>query len=173
VKIQEAVNLLRNAVYNHDSSQIWLDLGCGTGTFTYALAELLPQTSKIYAVDQYPQHLQQVAGSNVAIEFILSDFESLDMVVDESITGIMMGNSLHYVRDKKRFITELLKRFPAIQQMIIIEYDTKAANQRVPYPVTFLQLTELLEKTKFMEVKKIAERPSVYGQGNMYVVAVH
>lgn len=171
MELKEAAALIRNAVFNNSGSQIWLDLGCGAGTFTYALAELLPRTSKIYAVDQHRQHLQEKVGTDVAIEFILADFEKLEMVVNEDVTGVMMGNSLHYVRDKSGFLTNLLKRFPAIQQMIIIEYDTDKANRWVPYPIPFLQLKDLLKETKLKEVQKIAERPSVYRQGNMYVAA--
>jgi hypothetical protein len=49
MEIQEAVDLLRDAV--GDSNGIWADLGAGTGTFTLALAELLGGGSTIYAVD--------------------------------------------------------------------------------------------------------------------------
>jgi ubiquinone/menaquinone biosynthesis C-methylase UbiE len=171
MKIQEAVTLIRNAGYDSIGPQTWLDLGCGAGTFTYALSELLPEASKIYAVDQYPQKLQQEAGNQVTIEFVLSDFEIDEMDTDEHVTGVMMGNSLHYIKDKKAFLTNLFQRFPSIKQMIFIEYETKVANQWVPYPVTFAQLQDLLKMTKFKEVHKIAERPSVYGQGNMYVAA--
>jgi predicted RNA methylase len=49
MEIQEAVDLLRDAV--GDSTGIWADLGAGIGTFTLALAELLGDGSTIYAVD--------------------------------------------------------------------------------------------------------------------------
>ena len=49
MEIQEAVDLLRDAV--GESTGIWADLGAGGGTFTLALAELLGAGSAIYAVD--------------------------------------------------------------------------------------------------------------------------
>ncbi|MCE7040162.1 trans-aconitate 2-methyltransferase [Dyadobacter sp. CY312] len=172
MKIQEATALLSKAGFNTSAPQTWLDLGCGSGTFTYALGNLLPDGSKIYGMDQHPQKLESLAGNHVRIEFKLSDFETVEFAVNEKPNGVMMGNSLHYVRDKKAFLDRLMNRFSSISQMIIIEYDTQRANQWVPYPITFLQLQRLLRDTGFTQIQKIAERPSIYGQGNMYVADI-
>jgi ubiquinone/menaquinone biosynthesis C-methylase UbiE len=172
MKIQEATALLSKADFNISVTQTWLDLGCGSGTFTYALANLLPDGSKIYGIDQYPQKLETIAGNDVRVEFELSDFEAVEFVLNEKPDGVMMGNSLHYLRDKKTFLNRLMNRFPSIRQMIIIEYDTQSANQWVPYPITFLQLQRLMQDIGFKQTQKIAERPSIYGQGNMYVAGI-
>ena len=49
----EAVGLISSGrLTNSPGPATWADLGCGDGTFTLALASLLPAGSTIYAVDQ-------------------------------------------------------------------------------------------------------------------------
>jgi len=172
MKLQEAIALLRNAGFSSTVPQTWLDLGCGAGTFTYALAHSIPSGSVIYAVDQNPQTLQTEAGNKVEVKFVLSDFETVEFIISEELTGILMGNSLHYVKDKSRLLNRLISRFPSVQQMIVIEYDSHLGNQWVPYPITYLQLQRLVSDAGFQQIQKIAERPSIYGQGNMYVASI-
>lgn len=59
MKRQEAVNLIEKAIQYSDKPQIWADLGCGDGTFTHALAHLLPNGSHIYAIDAQAQNFQK------------------------------------------------------------------------------------------------------------------
>ncbi len=56
---RDAVNMLRNAPLAI-GAQRWADLGCGTGTFTRALADLLPPGSSIAAMDRDASALEQV-----------------------------------------------------------------------------------------------------------------
>jgi ubiquinone/menaquinone biosynthesis C-methylase UbiE len=172
MKIEDATVLLRNASFNISTPQSWLDLGCGTGTFTFALTNLLPQGSRIYAVDKIAYKLDSAEEDTVHVKFMMSDFETVEFEVNEKIDGVLMGNSLHYIRNKRAFLNRILNRFPSIQQMIIIEYDTQKANQWVPYPITFLELKRLMQDTGFKQVHKIAQRPSIYGQGDMYVADI-
>jgi trans-aconitate methyltransferase len=48
---QEAAFFIKNAV-NASTPENWADLGCGSGTFTKALIDLLPAGSHITAVNQ-------------------------------------------------------------------------------------------------------------------------
>ncbi|SDF65617.1 Methyltransferase domain-containing protein [Dyadobacter soli] len=48
---QEAIELIGGGT-NGEQEQYWLDLGCGTGTFTEALATVLPAHSNITGVDK-------------------------------------------------------------------------------------------------------------------------
>jgi ubiquinone/menaquinone biosynthesis C-methylase UbiE len=100
---------------NVSTPQLWLDLGCGTGLFSIALANHLPAGSKIIAADKNKKALQQLPAriNNVAIETRVADF--IDDVLDvKEADGILMANSLHYVKDKENFLHRLV---PMLKKM--------------------------------------------------------
>jgi hypothetical protein len=51
MNIIEATALIRTSLIEWSQPQYWCDLGCGSGTFTMALAHLLSPGSTIHAVD--------------------------------------------------------------------------------------------------------------------------
>src|SRR5262245_1112117 len=85
--------------------QLWLDLGCGTGLFTGALAAHLREGSKIIAIDKDEKALRKIpaAVNDVIIQTKAADFvsDSLDV---KGIDGILIANSLHYVKDKETLL---------------------------------------------------------------------
>ena len=56
MEIIEAKNISATARFA-TAPQTWLDLGCGSGIFTLALAELLPFGSTIVCVDKEEQNV--------------------------------------------------------------------------------------------------------------------
>jgi precorrin-6B methylase 2 len=58
--ISEATELIRINEISGTRAQTWCDLGCGTGTFTLALATLLPPSSVIYAIDKDEKSLSRI-----------------------------------------------------------------------------------------------------------------
>src|SRR6185295_11730285 len=81
--------------------QLWLDLGCGTGLFTLALAANLPPGSKIIAIDKDEKALRKIPATvnDVGIQTRAADFvyDALDV---KEVDGILMANSLHYAKEK-------------------------------------------------------------------------
>jgi trans-aconitate methyltransferase len=61
VKISEATALIRTPVIEWVRPQSWCDLGCGSGTFTTALAQLLAPGSRIHAVDFDQRALERIS----------------------------------------------------------------------------------------------------------------
>lgn len=57
MKTTEAASLIRKGIERPGG--VWADLGAGSGTFTYALAELLGATGTVYAVDRVGAALPQ------------------------------------------------------------------------------------------------------------------
>ncbi len=145
--------------------QTWLDLGCGSGTFTVALAELLPNGSRVMGIDRNAQQLPEQSANGVNISFIRADFTA-DMEV-ENFDGVLMANSLHYIPNQSQFLDLLISRMDQNPQFLFIEYDTDAANPWVPYPITYVKMEQLFAD-KNMTVTKIGERPSLYGGRKMY-----
>lgn len=169
---EEAISLIKEAVPESDKPQRWADLGCGNGVFTNALANLLPEGSYIYAVDNTLQHLPTVMGNHgVGVEFIKADFEKAAFNFSD-LDGILMANSLHYCKDKRSVLQKLDEYLSADKRFLIVEYDTAIANQWVPYPVDFAGLKDLFAQFDTREIRKIAERRFIFGQGNLYTAII-
>src|SRR5947209_19367694 len=103
MQIQEAISLIQTDQLVQDTKTIWADLGCGSGLFTRALAELLFSGSIIYAVDKSISSFQKNVSNKIVIKTIESDFVSDDLSL-LNLDGILMANSLHFVKNKKQFI---------------------------------------------------------------------
>lgn len=159
----EAQQLIKGGVLTENPSR-WADLGCGSGTFTYALASLLPQGSHIHAVDKRRQRLTNI---NTAVDISFEKADLNTVVLDQDLVGILMANALHYVKDKATLLERLRQYLKPEGRFIIVEYESRRANPWVPYPVEFNALAELCLSLGYSEVTKIAERPSLYG-GTMY-----
>lgn len=170
MKVHEAKIFIQNAFATSENPQIWADLGCGNGVFTFALAQLLPAGSTIYAVDRVSQQFPAQTENGVNIHFIKADIEKSELHLPK-LNGIIVANALHYVKKQSTIITQLEGYFEQKKKFIIIEYDSTLSNQWVPYPIPFSTLKQLFPSGKY-EITKIAERSSIYGQGNMYCALI-
>jgi trans-aconitate methyltransferase len=162
---EEAVSFIKDAVKGVHL-QYWADLGCGSGTFTKALAAVLPAGSAITAVDRENKRLDMDG-----VNFIRANFEKDELQLEE-LDGILIANALHYIWDKTGLITRLESLFAGQPVFIIIEYDTDQPNQWVPYPIMFEKLEFLFAMLGYQSVVKISERRSAYGSGMMYCARV-
>lgn len=151
------------------AGQRWADLGCGSGTFTRVLAAVLPGQSQIIAVDKASQSLAPVMGNEVSVAFLQADMEQEQLSLGK-LNGILMANSLHYIRGKKTFLQKLEPAFIGQKQWLIVEYDTESANRWVPFPLSFNQLRSLFLSLGYT-AEKINTRQSAYG-GEMYAALI-
>lgn len=165
--------MLANDNFNSLQKEKWADLGCGNGTFTLALAGLLKPRSTIYAMDTDTLALKKIPAeyNAVAIEKIPGDFEGPGLSF-KNLDGILMANSLHYIKDKDSFIQLAMGWLKPDGCFLLVEYDTDEANQWMPYPLSFSSLIELFNKAGFHSLRKLQERPSAFGRANLYSVIV-
>lgn len=171
MQIEEAISLINHDFHQTDE-QVWADLGCGTGIFTLALANLLPSKSIINAVDKKYYSLPNNAGRNngVAIGMQQADFVSDDLMFKD-LDGILMANSIHYVRNKSAFIDKMERLLKPGGIFLIVEYNRVIPSPWVPYPMTYEKARSLFEKKGFGSIKKLNEMPSRYG-GKIYSMIV-
>ena len=168
--IEEAINLIKNGVVPNEKS-VWADLGCGDGLFTRALASIMGIGSTIYAVDENRRALGKIeAVPGIRIEKIVGNFEKDELQLQD-LDGILLANSLHFIKDKSFFAQRAKRWMNNDGRLIIVEYDTDIPNRWVPYPISFSSLQKLFSPLGF-GIEKIAEHKSIYNRAGMYAAVV-
>lgn len=166
--LRDAITLIKHDDITFSNKSVWADLGCGSGLFTYALANLLATGSTIYAWDKSNTPLSGLPNPHqVSVKPGQLDFVK-EVLPTSGLDGILMANSLHYVRDKPAFLEKISAHLQKNGLFLIVEYETTRANQWVPYPVPFNTLKMLFSNAGFGAAVKLQERPSLYGSGHMY-----
>ncbi len=159
---EKIIELIKNGVDQNHQRQVWADLGAGGGAFTRALSSLLMEGSKIYAVDKDSRSLNKISiESTVELIKLNKDFDE-NLHFDESLNGVILANSLHYIHDKASVFTSLRGKLAIDGRVIVIDYDIAVGNQWVPYPITFNELEALARNVGFHDVVKLGEVPSQY-----------
>ena len=170
--VGEAADLIGPARRSGTRPETWADLGCGDGTFTVALATLLPAGSVIHAVDRDAAALGAIPRQHgsVAIATHAADFTRLPWPFDAP-DGVMLANALHYVAGQPAFIRRAAAAMTQ-PRFIIVEYDTDAGNPWIPYPLSRRSLTRLFNDAGFDAVRLLGTRRSRYRREPMYAVEI-
>ena len=157
------------ASLDRPAPSVWADLGSGDGTFTLALADLLARGSIIHAIDRDGSALEQLTSSarGVRIEKHVADFTRA-WPIDRPLDGILMANSLHYIRDQESLLRKLAKRLTPQGRFLVVEYDKTFPNPWVPYPLNAKILPELFAAAGYSQCQMLGTRPSSYQRGRMY-----
>src|SRR5258707_9017380 len=97
--IADATELIRIDHIAGARAQTWCDLGCGTGTFTLALATLLPPGSVIHAIDKDERSLSQIPDryQDVTIRKEVVNLGKSDLSLP-ALDGVLMANFLHFIK---------------------------------------------------------------------------
>jgi ubiquinone/menaquinone biosynthesis C-methylase UbiE len=169
MELSAALRLVRHPRLTTPPAAHWADLGCGTGLFATALAQLLPESSTIYAVDKAGTSLAQVPPPHraITIEKVLADF-ALDALPLPLLDGILMANSLHFVREQEAFLEKARNWLKADGCFLLVEYDLNTANPWVPYPVPYAALPRLFGPLGYTLMVKLGEHPSRYQRAPIY-----
>ncbi|HEX9703635.1 MAG TPA: class I SAM-dependent methyltransferase [Gemmatimonadales bacterium] len=169
---REAVALLESAVPR--GAGIWADVGSGEGTFTRALAELLGPGSRIYAVDHdeaVVRALERWAEDGVEVIPVQADFArpfALPGLAETKLDGILFANALHFVPHPDVVLSRLAPWLRPGGRVVVVEYDRRAANPWVPYPIPTTRLPALAASAGLAAPAITATRPSAFG-GVLYV----
>jgi ubiquinone/menaquinone biosynthesis C-methylase UbiE len=163
----EALEFLQPAHIN--LAETWADLGAGTGTFTKVLAELVGPSGTVHAVDKDNYALSQLTLTNPSIITQQQDFTK--PLALKNLDGILMANSLHFVRQQEKVLESLQTYLKSTGKFIIIEYNINRLNPWVPFPVSFERLQQLAARVGLNKPLKVATKPSRYHR-EMYVASI-
>ena len=140
----------------------WADLGAGEGAFTMALADLIGPEGRIVAVDRDASALRAIGDG---VETRVADFtQPLGL---SELDGIVMANSLHFVRDKAPVLRAVHGMLRPGGRLIVVEYGTDSGNPWVPYPFTYQQWEAMAARAGFRTTRLLKTVPSRW-LGSMY-----
>jgi len=156
----DLVALIRDGVGERGGR--WADLGAGEGAFTVALAELLGPEAHITAVDRDARALRALDGR---FETKVADFtRPLEL---RDLDGVLMANSLHFVRDKQPVLEMVRGMLRKGGRLIIVEYGADRGNPWVPYPFTYAHWETMAARAGFTGTRLLSTVPSRW-LGTMY-----
>ncbi len=169
---QDHVRLLRKGV--PEAGGVWADLGCGEGAFTLALADLIGPTGTIYAVDKNAGALRQLEQTMrsmfpaITLVCLSADFtRPLDL---PSLDGLVMANSLHYVRKKDALLQRVQGYLRPGGRLLLVEYNADVGNPWVPYPLSYESWSGLASRNGFTQTQLLEKVPSRFLR-EMYAAA--
>ena len=173
MRLTDAIELLSGSGIEALGPTTWADLGCGSGTFTVALAASLAPGSAIHAMDRDRLTLGQIpsAHNGVRITTHRGDFMRHPWPFDH-LDGILMANALHYVADQPAFIRACERSMTARRRFLIVEYETNQANRWVPYPVNEDRLRALFAPLGYSSIAVLNSRPSIYQRAPIYAAVI-
>ena len=169
----EAIALIEGAITEVGGT--WADLGAGAGMFTRALASLVGPGGVVYAVDRDANALRQLArpgrGDAGAIHTLVGDFtERLEL---PPLDGVLVANALHFVPypEQARVVAQIGALLMESGVIVVVEYERRAANRWVPYPIAYSALGALAREAGLDDPVRLAEMPSQYS-GAIYSAVV-
>jgi ubiquinone/menaquinone biosynthesis C-methylase UbiE len=153
------VRLLRGGVTRGGT---WADLGAGTGAFTLALAELVGPGGEVIAVDRDRGALREleraVRPGGATIRTLTADFTK--PIELDSLDGVVMANSLHFVRDKAPVLRLVRSMLKPSGRLLLVEYDADKGNPYVPHPLSFESWRAMADANGFSATRELASVPS-------------
>lgn len=164
VNHDDHVALLRGGVPQRGGT--WADLGCGSGAFTLALAELLGPKAVIYAVDL----------DNRALSSLRQRFERLFPARDirpiaadfarplglPALDGVVMANSLHFHQEKEPIVRSVHQMLRENGRLILVEYNVDRGNRWVPFPISYPHWRKLALECGFTVTELLLTKPTSF-----------
>ena len=168
-RISQAIKLLKPGIPGPGG--VWADVGCGDGIFTSALHTLIRPTGEIYAVDRDPAALDALVHhltesyKDIVVHPVRADFTR--KLTLSSVDGIVMANSLHFVKEKAAALDRLVRLLRHGGRLIVVEYNTIRGNSAVPYPLCDQGFLDLAAQVCLHEAHIASRVPSRF-LGEMY-----
>ena len=149
----------------------WLEFGAGRGAFTLALLDLLGDRADVVALDRDGSSLERLrAAAKVLpgrLEAVVADFTEPLPFEPGAFDGVLMANSLHFVRDKEPVLRSALAALGPAARFVLVEYGTDRGNPWVPWPIGFASWRDLAGHVGLADTRLIGEVPSRF-LGSIY-----
>jgi SAM-dependent methyltransferase len=136
-----------------------------------ALADLLGSGAHITAVDRDAGALGRLAAEmgrrfpTTRVETLAADFRKTLPLA--GLDGVVMANSLHFVRDKQPVLASVKAMLRPGGRLIVVEYGSDRGNPWVPHPFTYARWERMAADAGFERTRQLGTVPSRY-LGSMY-----
>jgi SAM-dependent methyltransferase len=161
---RDLVDLIRAAVQVAGGGT-WAELGAGEGNFTAALLELLGPTATVVAVDRDAGAMRRLGQRLPGVRTQVADFRRpLGL---ELLDGILMANSLHFVRDKRPVLDAVIASIAPGGRFVLVEYGTDRGVPWVPHPISYPTWERMAAACGLVDTRETGELPSRH-LGSMY-----
>jgi ubiquinone/menaquinone biosynthesis C-methylase UbiE len=165
------VRLLRPGIPSQGGT--WADLGAGTGAFSLALADLLGPEATIHLVDRDGRALatnrerlaQRFPSAHVTTH--VADFTDGLPLEPGTLDGLVMANSLHFVRDKPAPLRRIITSIRPGGRFILVEYGSDQGNPWVPWPLSYRSWERLAAEVGLAATRQLGAVPSRF-LGSIY-----
>jgi len=121
----------KETLENFDLKQgdIFADIGCGTGYFSFPAAEIVASEGKVFAMDISNEMIEDVVKKqdeeNITnIEVVKTEENDL-VIPEETATYSFMSLVFHEIKYKKLFLTEIRRILKEDGKLLIIEWIKK------------------------------------------------
>jgi len=126
-----------------------VDYGCGSGSYTFAAAELVGKSGRVYALDIHPLAINRV--QNIASKNMLSNIETICSdcatgLENDSIDVVLLYDTLHSLSDQDKILEELHRILRPNSVLSVWDHHIKEAE--ILSKITDKGLFRLLKKGK-------------------------
>jgi SAM-dependent methyltransferase len=154
----------------------WLELGAGTGAFTLAMLDLLGADADVTAIDRDAAALEELRAAvdrrfpAATLTPVVADFTAPLPAEPGHFDGVLMANSLHFVRDKEPVLRDAISKLRPGGRFILVEYGADHGNPWVPWPLAYPTWAELAAGLGLRHTRMVGEVPSRF-LGSIYAAA--
>lgn len=164
---QQRTTLLRTA--DPAPGEAWADLGCGDGTLSRILAEIIGPAGSLLLVDKDAAAIERLrrvsrtwSDENPAYTFRSEQITELGPL--PPLEGILLANVLHYVPGPSEVLRTVSRALKPGGRLLVIEYDRSDPNTWVPHPIPTAALPEIARQAGITPFYVRARVPSDYGR---------
>lgn len=149
-----------------EEGQTVLDIGCGPGTFTIAMAEMVGETGKVVAVDVQDEMLQIVrkkAAKEGLESRIITHKSGLDRIgISIKVDFALAFYMVHEVPDSEAFLREVSSLLKPKGKLLIVE---------PKFHVSASSFTKTFEAAKKAGMKSLSEPKIFFSRSMLFQLA--
>lgn len=141
------------------NGDIWVDAGCGTGTYTFPLSKIV---SYVIAFDNNKRNIErlnQKIKSENKIETYIHDFNDPNWPASE-VDGVLFAFSLHYHPEPERAVQNAFNTVKQGGEIVIIDYTSGFVVPWVPNPIPIKKIQLIIESFNGLRIERIEKKES-------------
>jgi ubiquinone/menaquinone biosynthesis C-methylase UbiE len=133
-----------------------VDLGCGTGTFTLPMAEIVGRWGKVHAVDDSQEMLDILKSRNPQKNVLVVKADFTQTGLDDGIVEFCLAAFvLHEIKEPEKLLAEAYRLLKPYGRFLVVEWRAEFDNPGPPQKIrlTMEKMEELFAGAGFKDFK--------------------